>query len=253
MNSIYEPAGRAREYSPLALNIFQGCDHDCDYCYVKKIPFIKSSPEPKFRAGLIEALEKECLKHKHTAQVLLSFMSDPYCKADEGPSRTRKVLEVLNRHNINTAVLTKGGKRCLRDLDLFQKFKKIKVGATLTCLEDSESLTHEPGAALPGDRIETLKILHEAGVRTFASIEPVLAPETSLDIIRRTIGFVDIYKVGKLNHHENKTDWKAFGEAATEVLSKAGKAFYLKNDLAAFMDEKYLKPENRNPDIFDVP
>jgi DNA repair photolyase len=31
---IYEPAGRAREYSPLALNHFKGCEHGCLYCYV---------------------------------------------------------------------------------------------------------------------------------------------------------------------------------------------------------------------------
>jgi len=31
---IYEPKGRAREYSPLALNYFKGCDNGCAYCYV---------------------------------------------------------------------------------------------------------------------------------------------------------------------------------------------------------------------------
>ena len=31
---IYEPAGRAREYSLLALNLFKDCDHGYRYCYV---------------------------------------------------------------------------------------------------------------------------------------------------------------------------------------------------------------------------
>lgn len=252
MNTIYEPAGRAREYSPLALNIFSGCDHDCGYCYVKKIPFIKSSTEPKFRAGLLEALEKECAKHKHTAQVLLSFMSDPYCKADVTQARTREVLEILIKHNINTAVLTKGGNRCLRDLDLFLKFRKIKIGTTLTCLDEFESLKHEPGAALPMERINALRKLHEAGIKTFVSLEPVLNAETSLEIIRRTLSFVDIYKVGKLNHVENDIDWKAFGESAIQILSAEHKAFYVKNDLAAFVDKRLLNLENRNPDVFDL-
>ena len=34
---IYEPAGRAREYSPLALNYFKGCTHNCAYCYVNRL------------------------------------------------------------------------------------------------------------------------------------------------------------------------------------------------------------------------
>lgn len=34
MSTIYEPQGRAREYSPLALNFFRDCTHGCIYCYV---------------------------------------------------------------------------------------------------------------------------------------------------------------------------------------------------------------------------
>ena len=37
MQTIYEPKGKAREYSPLALNLYDGCDHGCKYCYVPKI------------------------------------------------------------------------------------------------------------------------------------------------------------------------------------------------------------------------
>ena len=33
MNVIYEPKGRAREYSPLACNLYMGCTHGCKYCY----------------------------------------------------------------------------------------------------------------------------------------------------------------------------------------------------------------------------
>ena len=30
---IYEPAGKAKEYNPLALNLYSGCTHGCLYCY----------------------------------------------------------------------------------------------------------------------------------------------------------------------------------------------------------------------------
>ena len=33
MNVIYEPKGRAREYSELACNLYRGCTHGCRYCY----------------------------------------------------------------------------------------------------------------------------------------------------------------------------------------------------------------------------
>lgn len=32
MDVIYEPTGRAREYAPLALNLYSGCSHSCSYC-----------------------------------------------------------------------------------------------------------------------------------------------------------------------------------------------------------------------------
>ncbi len=34
---IYVPKGRAREYSPLALNLYRGCEHRCSYCYCPRI------------------------------------------------------------------------------------------------------------------------------------------------------------------------------------------------------------------------
>jgi DNA repair photolyase len=31
MRIIYEPKGRALEYAPLAVNLYRGCSHGCDY------------------------------------------------------------------------------------------------------------------------------------------------------------------------------------------------------------------------------
>ena len=33
MRVVYEPKGRAREYSELACNLYRGCVHGCRYCY----------------------------------------------------------------------------------------------------------------------------------------------------------------------------------------------------------------------------
>ena len=39
MSIIYQPKGKAREYSPLAANLYLGCNHGCKYCYAPSIRF----------------------------------------------------------------------------------------------------------------------------------------------------------------------------------------------------------------------
>ena len=33
--ALYEPTGKAAEYSPWAVNFYPGCSHNCKYCYCK--------------------------------------------------------------------------------------------------------------------------------------------------------------------------------------------------------------------------
>ncbi|MGE5604285.1 MAG: hypothetical protein ACM3YE_01175 [Bacteroidota bacterium] len=56
----------------------------------------------------------------------------------------------------------------------------------------------------------------------WASLEPVIDPEESLEIIRQTHEYVDLYKVGKLNYNqiEKTIDWREFAENAIMLLRK---------------------------------
>jgi len=245
---IYTPRGKAREYSPYSLNIYNGCDHNCKYCYVKTMPFTKqvTNEEIKPKEDILERLEKQLKKQEITEQVLLCFMGDPYCKADIQYETTREVLNILLKYNIPTAILSKGGERILRDIDLFKKFKKIKVGATLTLLDEKESLDYEPNAALPRERIEVLKKLHNEGIKTWVSFEPVIRPLTTYQLLELSYPFVDQYKVGKMNHYILETDvnWGEFGNVIVKKLMKYKKDFYIKKDLYKYMniklDDKYI-------------
>ena len=256
MITIYEPRGRAREYSPLALNIYNKCDHNCRYCYVplirKKWGNAPVNIEPFPRRHLLTNLVIDAERYSFGAQVLLCFSGDPYCRADVNYKTTRNVLTTLLENNVTVAILTKGGKRCLRDLDLFKEFKAIKVGATLTFIEEKDSRHWEKNASLPEDRFKTLEKLKEMGIMTWVSLEPVIDPEQTLKIIDRTHNFIDQYKVGKLNHFNNKTDWKDFGIRAIEKLNKYGKKFYVKNDLARFIPVNKMTKEQRNADYLAI-
>jgi DNA repair photolyase len=254
MTIIYQPTGKAREYSPYALNPYIGCDHGCDYCYVPSCTRRKdASLVPHERKDLIKLLDKELAKNgPPPAQILLSFLCDPYCHYDEQQGYTRAVLEVLLAYGCCVAILTKGGIRALRDLDLFYKFgDRIKVGATLTFVSDKLTRTHEPGAALFMERIDMLRILKRSEVSTWASIEPVLYPEESLRAIGISLGVTDAYKVGKLNHNkeiEERINWHLFLKQSVGEIRRARAGLYIKEDLRAFAFDFEMTPEECDPD-----
>lgn len=257
MSLIYEPRGKAREYSPLALNLYSGgCDHECKYCYCASMQKAfgrqwGGDPAPRDLSGLA----KEALKANR--QILLSFVSDPYCLAEVKHCKTREALKVLLGASCSVAILTKGGSRCLRDLDLFAGWPdgRVKVGATLTSFGAGLQQEWEPGAASPSERVDALRELHDAGIKTWASIEPVIDPVESLAVIKASLPYVDAYKVGRWNHdaRSNAIDWPAFGKSAVDMIRSAGKRLYVKVDLQPHFSRGYLRPEECDMDSLSLP
>ena len=88
---------------------------------------------------------------------------------------------------------------------------------------------------MPSDRIEALKLAKRHGIRTWVSLEPVIDPVQTLEIIKRTHSFVDKFKVGKVNHMDISVDWRRFGLEVKCLLDDLGCDHYIKRDLLAFM------------------
>jgi len=133
MSIIYEPRGKAREYSDLAVNLYRGCSHACRYCYCpailrKTIDAWAIDPQP--RKGILRDLERDAKKLRgDPRQILLSFMSDPY-HSDEAARLTREALHVMERYDLRVQVLTKGGRRSAQDFDILSR-NRWKYGATI--------------------------------------------------------------------------------------------------------------------------
>lgn len=245
---IYAPAGQAGEYAPLATNPYRGCGHGCAYCYV---PAVLRMSRPDFDAGAIprdnflNALCKDAAKYKvlgSREQVMLSFTTDPFHPGDN--NLTRDVLIALREHSMGFCTLTKGGSRALRDIDLFRP-EHDAFASTLTSLDDAFSLKWERNAALPKDRIETLRKFREHGIFTWVSLEPTLNTESSLQILQETHEFVDLFKIGRANYlpMTNNTDWESYTHRMVELCQKLGVKHYIKKDLQGYLPEGYYNPK----------
>lgn len=248
---IYHPRGQAGEYSPLAVNPYRGCGHKCVYCYV---PAVMRMSREEFdsganeREGFINRLTSEARKYQAagaSTQVMLSFTTDPYHPGDN--SLTRQTLQILIEHGLAICTLTKGGARALRDLDLFRPDRDA-FASTVTSLDDSISSEWEAGAALPGDRLSTLKKFHDAGIFTWVSLEPVYDTDAAIAIIERSAEYVDLYKIGRINYHRKtkEIDWKRFAERVLEVVNRLGKQHYIKLDLQPYLPPGYSNPRYVN-------
>lgn len=247
---IYPPAGQAGEYSKLATNPYRGCGHGCAYCYV---PLVLKMQRSEFdaravpRKDFIERLTKDARKYQAAGireQVMLSFTTDPYHPLDN--SLTRETIRVIKDYGMAFCTLTKGGARAVRDLDLFRP-ELDAFASTLTSLDESFSRKWERNAALPADRIATLKRFHDAGIYTWVSLEPVLDTEATKQIIRETHKFVDLFKIGRVNYVglTKTTDWKRFTEEVLELVNQLGAEHYIKKDLQPYLPEGYQNNKYR--------
>jgi DNA repair photolyase len=241
---IYAPKGQAGEYAPLATNPYRGCGHECRYCYV---PLVLKIKRPEFdagavpRPGFLQKLIKEARKYQRagiTEQVMLSFTTDPYHPGDT--SLTRQTLEVLIEHRLAFCTLTKGGTRALQDLDLFRPDRDA-FASTLTSLDDSFSKKWEASAALAGDRIAAIQRFHDSGIFTWVSLEPTLDVESSMEIVRETHSFVDLYKIGRVNYlpMTKTTDWRDYTLRMIDLCQRLGINHYIKKDLQGFLPPGY--------------
>jgi DNA repair photolyase len=244
---IYAPKGQAGEYSALATNPYRGCGHKCAYCYVPLVLKMKreefdatATPRPNF----LERLQKDATKyfeHYIMDQVMLSFTTDPYNPFDT--SLTRPTIEILQNAGLGVCILTKGGMRATVDADLFRE-NRDAFACTLTSLDAAFSLKWERGASLPHERIQALQRFHNRGIFTWVSLEPTLDTESSLQIVRETHRFVDLYKIGRVNYlpMTKTTDWKDYTLRMVDLCQSLGVKHYIKKDLQQYLPEGYDNP-----------
>jgi DNA repair photolyase len=214
---IYNPSGKAGEYSYWAANFYNGCSAKCEYCYNRHgrsaklfgadVPTLKkclvNRPGLTNERNAFNIFCKEVEKNidelrKHG--LFFNFVSDPFLP--ETIYLNSLAIKLCVGSKIPVKVLTK--QTWWVDGFIVAPFLKtapiffgslqkdfISFGFTLTGHDELE-----PGAATNAKRIEAMEKLHNAGFKTWASIEPVVSVVRSILMIARTKGYCDLFKIG---------------------------------------------------------
>jgi DNA repair photolyase len=235
---IYEPRTRAREYSDLAINIYNGCNHSCTYCYAKdmhdRYKPTENFADVKPRDGIVEAVINQLSGGKYKGKkIMLCFMCDPY-PADVDTTPTREIIKTIKNAGANVSILTKGASRAERDLDLLDS--NDSFGVTISC-NSTLAKIHEPYANNPFVRLLILDKAKSKGVKTWVSCEPVLEVEAIYKLIIKYGDSIDLFKIGKLNHKHSDINWGEFGRECERLCKEYGRNYYIKEDLRKEMEK----------------
>ncbi len=161
------------EYS---LNPYVGCGHRCIYCYADFIgrwrDVLPWGERVEVKVNLLERLKEET-RRKRRGRVCIGTVCDPYQPIEEKYELTRQAIEILKASLFPIHILTKSS-LCLRDLDIMRGYRDIEVEMTLTTLDDRIRKIFEPFAPSIEERINSLKRLREAGIKTTLFFGPIL-------------------------------------------------------------------------------
>ena len=154
-----------------------------------------------------ELLRGEIRKKKRD-RVWISGVCDPYQPLEAHYRLTRQCLEILAHNNWPVIIQTRSP-LVLRDIDIIKEFQDIEVGLSVTTADDSIRKLFEPDAPPIPDRIQALGTLHNAGIRTYAMIAPVLPGAEGL--VELLPGKIDYVLIDRMHYHYADEVYRKYG------------------------------------------
>jgi len=196
----------ASKIYPYVINPYTGCQHACLYCYAHFMKRFTGHKEPwgqfvDVKINAVELLRREVTRKKRDT-VWISGVCDPYQPLEARYQITRGCLEILAQHDWPVVVQTRSA-LVLRDLDIIRQGRHFEAGFSITTADDRIRRIFEPHAPPISERLRALDELHQAGIRTYVMIAPMLpGAEKLADLLA---GKVDSVRLDRMNYHD--ADW----------------------------------------------
>lgn len=237
--AIYNPSGKAGEYSQWACNYFTGCSNECEYCYCRKgVLGSVWSAKPQLKKcfkNIEHALDVFCNEVDKNEEdlrehgLLFSFTTDPMLK--ETKDLTWASVIYATSSGIPVKILTKRADIFDLSLENFPLKDKVAFGFTLTGHDELE-INASPNM----DRISAMIRLHKLGYRTFASIEPVVDFVSAYSMISLSHGACDLYKIGLMSGKKYNAQERSDAECFFEMIKgDTEQKYYLKDTLITLL------------------
>jgi DNA repair photolyase len=167
-----------------SINPYRGCEHGCIYCFARPShAYLGLSPGLDFESRIFvkeaapELLRAELARPSYEVRTIaLGANTDPYQPAERKYLLTRRILEVLAELRHPVSIVTKSA-LVARDIDILKEMARDRlasVAISLTTLDRKLARTMEPRAATPQRRLDTMRVLSDAGIPVCVLASPMI-------------------------------------------------------------------------------
>lgn len=161
------------------LNPYSGCTFGCSYCYAA---FFARTDDLKAEWGrwvlvkenALEVLRKRRRRPLFDKSIYMSSVTDPYQPIEKDLNLTRGIVEELLAYHQPRLVIQTRSPLVTRDIDLLRQFRHVQVNMTVTTDDEAVRRVFEPTCPSNQRRLEAVRQLADAGIRTCVTMTPLL-------------------------------------------------------------------------------
>ena len=180
-------------------NPYVGCTHGCKYCYAS---FMKRFTGHREDWGTFLDVkhwpEIKNPKKYEGQRVVIGSVTDGYLPQEQQFGNTRRLLEQLRGSGADILICTKSD-LVVRDIDLLKELGQVTVSWSINTLDEAfkDDLDH---AVSIRRRLEAMKRVYDAGIRTVCFVAPVFPGITDFEaIFERVKDQCDLFWLENLN------------------------------------------------------
>ena len=165
-----------------SVNPYVGCPHACKYCYASFMKRFTGHTEDWGTFMDVKEWPAITNPQKYAGQkVIVGTVTDGYNPLEEKFGKTRLLLEQLKDSGADILICTKSD-LVLRDLDLIASFPDARVGFSINTLDESFREDMDRAVSIER-RLDAMKRVHDAGIRTTCFISPIFPGITDVPAI----------------------------------------------------------------------